>query len=94
MDIRPSWSRVWTRGQAEHQLRHGCFIWRGPGWYFEADSTMLVLPVTRPIETLFHTASSELELFHFYVWDGDLSKEVGALFGAISTAPTRSDVRT
>lgn len=83
------WKEKWTASKAEQQLDG--FFFAGPGWYFQKDSTLLVLPIDRHDAELWHSATNAHdELFHFFVWD---NYDPTASINLVANAPTRMDSR-
>lgn len=86
-DPRPAWSQQMTAAEAEKQFAN--FKFNGPGWYYYNKETILVVPLTRTKETLWHQKSPDEERFMFHVYNRECNNE----FNAIVNAPTRVDDR-
>lgn len=89
--ISPDWSDIWTAAESEQELAQSGkpFVFKGPGWYIEPDSVILVFP-RYDVDDPWKQEWPEDTVFNFLVWDGDNPADA---FNAIVNAPTRLDNR-
>jgi hypothetical protein len=87
MNFKPDRHQVMTVSEAVEELVFSGPGWfYGPGWYHSAGDTMLVIPVDRPMEELWHQKWSWDERFEFNVWRG---RNPAEWFNRVANAPTR-----
>jgi hypothetical protein len=84
IEFRPDWVGIWSVEEAEKELTG--FKFAGPGFYHVAPDTMLVVPIERKLEEIWHSALRPGEKFRFYIWNGGRPIDV---FNAIVNAPRR-----
>lgn len=80
------WQNCWTVEQAEKELQG--FEWKGPGVYNHGFDSMIVIPVNRSSDEIWHTKLTEInEKFNFYIFN---NRRVADLISVLSQAPTRT----
>lgn len=100
IDFTPNWTSVWTATEAEHELPE--FKFKGPGWYFSDNDTLLVVP-RRPVLIAENKQARRHQppdawtekwppgsRFNFHVYKNCNPLEA---FKAIMDAPVRADER-